>query len=66
MGATYRSDAMNSLAIYASERPPRATSPQRHPEVAFHLVFLLISYLFLYMINLKSNIGLRGIMEISE
>ncbi|WZZ46139.1 hypothetical protein YC2023_042398 [Brassica napus] len=25
MGATYRSDAMNSLAIYASERPPRAT-----------------------------------------
>ena len=32
----------------------------------FHLVFLLISYLFLYMINLKSNMGLRGIMEISE
>ena len=32
----------------------------------FHLVFLLISCLFLYMINLKSNMGLRGIMEISE
>ena len=30
------------------------------------LVLLLISYLFLYMINLKSNMGLRGIMEISE
>ena len=30
------------------------------------LVLLLISYLFLYMIKLKSNMGLRGIMEISE
>ncbi|KAG5401112.1 hypothetical protein IGI04_015719, partial [Brassica rapa subsp. trilocularis] len=30
------------------------------------LVLLLISYLFLYMINLKSNMGLRGIMKISE
>ncbi|WZZ70087.1 hypothetical protein YC2023_081457 [Brassica napus] len=33
MGATYRSDAMNLLPIYASERPPRATrrtSRERH------------------------------------
>ncbi|KAG5384016.1 hypothetical protein IGI04_035486, partial [Brassica rapa subsp. trilocularis] len=29
-------------------------------------VLVLISYLFLYMINLKSNMGLRGIMEISD
>ncbi|KAF2566714.1 hypothetical protein F2Q68_00024344 [Brassica cretica] len=27
--ATYRSDAMNSLALYASERPPRATRRSR-------------------------------------
>ncbi|KAF3602474.1 hypothetical protein F2Q69_00036754 [Brassica cretica] len=59
-GATSQSDPLRSLPKAGATC--RSDMPRFH---CSHLVFLLISYLFLYMINLKSTMGLRGIMEIS-
>ncbi|KAG5400966.1 hypothetical protein IGI04_015573 [Brassica rapa subsp. trilocularis] len=68
VGATHQSRSRPLARRHqksALERLPGATPASRSAFHCFHLVFLLISYLFLYMVNLKSNMGLRGIMEIS-
>ncbi|KAG5397984.1 hypothetical protein IGI04_019798 [Brassica rapa subsp. trilocularis] len=74
-GATCRSDEPRSLRVSISLELMISQGPfEIHKNslekfiswVLICYVLVLISYLFLYMINLKSNMGLRGIMEISD